>query len=86
MACLRAKWGECTPERKGYRNGFYPRDLMTTSGPIEDLNVPRDRAGQFHTQAFAQYGRYEPQVAEGLTEMFVAGTSTRYPSGKWLKS
>ena len=73
---LGAKWGECTAERKGYRNGFYTRDLMTTSGPIEDLNVPRDRAGQFHTQAFEQYRRYEPQVAEGLTEMFVAGTST----------
>jgi putative transposase len=73
---LGAKWGECTPERKGYRNGFYTRDLMTTSGPIEDLNVPRDRAGEFHTQAFEQYRRYEPQVAEGLTQMFVAGTST----------
>src|SRR5947209_12196481 len=73
---LGAKWGECTPERKGYRNGFYTRDLMTTSGPIEHLNVPRDRAGQFHTQAFEQYRRYEPQVAEGLTQMFVAGAST----------
>src|SRR5947209_5272118 len=73
---LGAKWGECTPESKGYRNEFYTRDLMTTSGPIEDLNVPRDRAGQFHTQVFEQYRRYEPQVAEGLTQMFVAGTST----------
>lgn len=74
---LGAKWGECTSERKGYRNGFSTRDLMTTSGPIEDLNVPRDREGQFHTQAFEQYRRYEPQVAEGLTQMFVAGTSTQ---------
>jgi putative transposase len=49
---------------------------MTTSSPIEDLNVPRDREGQFHSQAFEQYRRYEPQVAEGLTQMFVAGTST----------
>jgi putative transposase len=49
---------------------------MTTTGPIEDLAVPRDRAGEFHTQAFEQYSRYEPQVAEGLTQMFVAGTST----------
>ena len=37
---------------------------------------PRDRAGQFHTQAFERYGRYEPEVAEALTEMFVSGTST----------
>src|SRR5437588_11706480 len=73
---LGATWGERTAQRKGYRNGFYTRDLMTTAGPIEDLTVPRDRAGAFHTQAFEQYSRYEPQVAEGLTQMFVTGTST----------
>jgi putative transposase len=71
-----AAWGECTPERKGYRNGFYTRDLATTSGPIEDLNVPRDRAEEFHTQVFERYNRYEQQVADGLTQMFVSGTST----------
>jgi putative transposase len=74
---LGAAWGECTPERKGYRNGTYTRDLATSSGPIEDLEVPRDREGQFHTQAFDRYNRYEPQVAEGLTQMFVAGVSTQ---------
>jgi len=45
-------------------------------GRIEDVQVPRDREGQFHTQVFERYRRYEPQVAQGLTEMFVAGTST----------
>lgn len=73
---LGADWGECTPERRGYRNGTYTRHLATSSGPIEDLHVPRDREGQFHTQAFERYSRYEPQVAEGLTQMFVAGVST----------
>jgi transposase-like protein len=72
-----AAWGESTPERKGYRNGFYTRDLATTSGSIEDLNVPRDREGAFHTQIFDRYNRYEQQVADGLTQMFVSGTSTR---------
>lgn len=75
--CLGAAWGECTPERKGYRNGTYTRDLATSSGPIKDLEVPRDREGNFHTQVFDRYSRYEPQVAEGLTEMFVAGVSTQ---------
>lgn len=74
---LGAAWGECTPLREGYRNGTYTRDLATTSGPIEDLKVPRDRAGEFHTQVFDRYQRYEPQVAEGLTQMFVAGVSTQ---------
>jgi transposase-like protein len=74
---LGAAWGESTPERKGYRNGTYTRDLATSSGPIEELEVPRDREGHFHTQVFDRYARYEPQVAEGLTQMFVAGVSTQ---------
>jgi transposase-like protein len=49
---------------------------VTKSGRIEDLSVPRDREGQFQTQVFERYGRYEPEVAEALTEMFVSGTST----------
>jgi putative transposase len=61
---------------KGYRNGYYTRDLATTTGRIEALRVPRDREGKFHTQVFGRYRRYEPHVADGLTEMFVAGVST----------
>jgi putative transposase len=64
-------WGESSPKRKGYRNGFYHRDLVTASGRIEDLQVPRDREGQFHTQAFERYRSSEPHIAEGLTQMFV---------------
>jgi putative transposase len=75
-ALIGVGWGECSPKRKGYRNGSYTRDLVTSSGRIEDIKVPRDRAGQFHTQAFERYSRYEPHIAEGLTQMFVAGTST----------
>jgi putative transposase len=71
-----ANWGEITPDRKGYRNGFYTRDLRTTNGQIEDVKVPRDREGEFHTQVFDRYSRYEPQIEEGLIEMFVSGTST----------
>ncbi len=74
---LGAAWGECTPKRKGYRNGTYTRALATSSGPIEDLEVPRDREGHYHTQVFDRYSRYEPQVAQGLTQMFVAGVSTQ---------
>jgi putative transposase len=75
-AFIGAAWGECSPKRKGYRNGSYTRDLATSTGRIEDLKVPRDREGQFHSQAFERYGRYEPHIAEGLTQMFVAGVST----------
>src|SRR5437764_4533677 len=75
-ALIGAAWGESTPKRKGYRNGTYTRDLVTSTGQLEDIKVPRDREGQFHTQAFERYSRYEPHIAQGLTQMFVAGTST----------
>jgi putative transposase len=75
-AFLGAAWGECSPKRKGYRNGHYTRDLVTSTGRLQDIKVPRDREGQFHTQAFERYSRYDPHIAQGLTEMFVSGTST----------
>lgn len=49
-ALLGVGWGESSPKRQGYRNGYYQRDLITTSGRIEELHVPRDREGHFHSQ------------------------------------
>src|SRR5947207_15975615 len=60
-----AAWGESSAKRKGYRNGTYTRDLVTSTGRLQDIQVPRDRAGQFHTQAFERYRRYEPHIAQG---------------------
>jgi putative transposase len=76
-ALIGVGWGECSPKRKGYRNGHYTRDLVTSSGRLEEIKVPRGREGHFHTQVFERYSRYEPHIAEGLTQMFVAGTSTQ---------
>lgn len=55
--CIGASWGEYSPNRRGYRNGSYTRDLITPTGRIEDLNVPRDREGVFHSQVFERYSR-----------------------------
>src|SRR5207237_10430374 len=77
---LGAQWGECTPERTGYRNGSYSRDLATASGQIQDLKVPRDREGKFHTQLFDRHNRYEEQVAEGVTQMF--GSRDQHPQSR----
>jgi len=43
---LRAGKGERTPQRLGYRSGYYGRDLFTRVGKIE-LRVPQDREGRF---------------------------------------
>jgi putative transposase len=61
-----AAWGECSPTRKGDRNGHYSPELVTATGRLQDIKVPRDRESQFHTQAFERYRRYEPPIAQGL--------------------
>src|SRR2546425_2515845 len=50
--CVGAQWGEGTPNRKGYRNGYYQRDLITSTGRIEDLSVPRDEVAEAVTEMF----------------------------------
>ena len=50
--------------------------MITAIGQIEEVIVPRDREGAFQTQTFERYSRFEPHLAEGLTQMFVAETST----------
>ncbi|WP_164214870.1 transposase [Virgibacillus sp. YIM 98842] len=37
---------ERTDSRKGYRNGYYERELITGAGTLK-LNVPRTRDGEF---------------------------------------
>src|SRR5689334_7866792 len=44
---LGASWGECTPTRRGYRNGSYTRDLVTPTGRIEDLRCPETASAPF---------------------------------------
>src|SRR2546421_7232449 len=76
-ALIGVGWGECSPKRKGYRNGHYSRDLVTSSGRIEEVKVPRDREGQFHTQAFERYSRYEPHIG-------LLGPPTKFTTGRSL--
>jgi len=45
---------ERSPERQGFRNGSYQRQLKTRVGSIE-LNVSRDRSGEFKTELFDRY-------------------------------
>ena len=64
-----------TPQRRDYRNGTYPRDLVTTMGVVEDLEVPRTRNG-YHTELFERYQRRQTELDEAICEMFVQGIST----------
>lgn len=66
---------EQNPIRRDHRNGSYARNLDTSVGRIEALQVPRTRRG-FHTQVFARYQRRRPEVDASIGEMFIQGVST----------
>ncbi len=69
---LKAKPGEQTSGRRGYRNGSYERQLTTRVGRIE-LEVPRDREGTFQTALFQRYQRSEKALVLTLMQMVVQG-------------
>jgi putative transposase len=67
---------ERTPVREGYRNGYRARSLLTSVGVIE-LEVPRDRAGEYIPGCFEEYKRVHRVVDQGIKAMFLRGVSTR---------
>jgi putative transposase len=71
-----AERSERTPNRQGYRAGYYGRTLVTRVGKLE-LRVPQDRQGRFRTEVFERYQRSEKALVSALTEMYVQGVSTR---------
>ncbi|RKX17679.1 MAG: IS256 family transposase [Candidatus Zixiibacteriota bacterium] len=72
---LQAQWNQRTESRSGYRNGYRERTLLTGFGSLE-LQVPRDRAGQYKPGCFERYKRVERTVDEGIRSMFIRGVST----------
>jgi transposase-like protein len=67
---------ERTDTRRGYRNGYKPRQLQTRVGTL-DLLVPQDREGSFSTELFGRYQRSEQALVLTLMEMYLQGVSTR---------
>jgi putative transposase len=60
-----------------YRNGYYPRSLVTQFGLIQELKVPRLREGSFVTKVFERYQRHQKKVEDVIEKTFLAGVSTR---------
>ncbi len=78
---LEAGYRELTPTRRGERNGYYQRNLVTPVGKIERLEVPRDREGEFVTEVFERYKRMTGDVEEAILEMYLSGISVRKIAG-----
>lgn len=64
-------------DRHNSRNGYYKRSLHTKFGNIDDLSVPRDRNGEFHTQIFEPYQRRDGWLEEAVIQMYKSGMGTR---------
>ncbi len=63
--------------RRGYRNGYRERELLTELGLVRHLRVPRDREGQFQPTVLPRYQRRQSGVNRLVREMFLSGVSTR---------
>jgi len=63
--------------RRGYRNGFYERDLVTQIGIVTGIRVPRCRTRPSGSRVFTRYQRRQAQVDGLIRDVFLAGVSTR---------
>jgi transposase-like protein len=75
-AYLKAEPYKRNDTRRGWRNGYKPRTLKTRVGRLE-LQVPKDRDGQFRTELFDKYQRNEKALVCAIAQMYVQGVSTR---------
>ena len=63
--------------RPDYRNGYYPRDVVTSFGLLPRVQVPRCREGTYRTVVLPRYKRRLGQVDQAIRDLFLAGVSTR---------
>jgi putative transposase len=61
--------------RRGWRNGYRRRRLLTRLGRV-DLMIPRLREENYQPRWLERYQRLERKLREGLKTMFIQGVST----------
>lgn len=68
---------ERSEDRRGHRNGFKPRTLMTRVGQLQ-LSVPQVRGCEpYHPSLFGRWERSERALLVACGEMYFQGVSTR---------
>ena len=74
---VRASWYQHSPCRRGYRNGYYHRNILTELGLIEELRVPRAREETGPFKVVKRYYRLQGNINPLVRDMFLAGVSER---------
>jgi putative transposase len=67
---------ERSEERKGYANGYKPRNLQTRMGAL-DLEVPQVRGLGFYPESIEKGCRSEKALKLAIAQMYLEGVSTR---------
>ena len=62
--------------KKNYRNGSVKRTMKTQLGEVE-INVPRDRNGEYEPKIISKYQRNADGIEERILSLYAAGMSTR---------
>jgi len=60
-----------------HRNGFYSRSFTMKGIGEVNVDMPRDRKGDFKSQVIPRSKQYEDELKEDLSFMFLTGISTR---------
>jgi len=67
---------ERTEGRKGYANGYKPKELQTRLGAL-DLQIPQVRGLGFYPQSLEKGTRSEKALKLAIAQMYLEGVSTR---------
>jgi len=63
--------------KKNYRNGKYKRKYTARNIGELNIEVARDRNGEFQSQLVKKYDRYEKSIERDMAVLFLSGMSTR---------
>ena len=74
---LGRQWYEHGQGDVNHRNGSYPRAFTLKGIGEVPVEVPRDRKGEFETRVIPRSKRYEDELRQDLSMMFLTGVSTR---------
>lgn len=58
------------------RNGYYPKKIKTVSAGTMDVNIPRDRNGEFNPVVIRKYETVESDIEERIISMYAKGMTT----------
>jgi len=74
---LGREWYEHGQGDVNHRNGSYGRNFTLKGIGEVQVEVPRDRKSEFKTQVIPRRKRYEDELRQDLSFMFLTGVSTR---------